>query len=539
MKICKIIAEDLEEYEYLKKFLSKYPIVLTQSIEISDEIPTLIVGWKTVKRLYSKQNIFDKEITNKLSWAYGKSEEENESRKLIEKFINAEIKKWLPQKISIFDTIFSDYTLNEFAELELSSEEKVYIFFDNDGIYINHNEKNFVVNIKSLSITSNDYKSEITNFLNKIKPILTSYKNVSKYVNLDNLNCFYTLENLMWAQYKQELTLDYFNLIPGFKINKYIPFIMSKIVKINLNVHEKGSLKRACKRDKITEWLCSREINFKSDFKKEGLKFRYDNTSKLTKIQYSNKRTLTGRMVATDKYNPQNLPKNTDDRSQIVSRFPDGKIVTFDYTSFETRISLYLCDDEFFIEKYRKKDMHLETARLIYNRENVTIEERDNAKIINHSILYGASKETIAKRLGNVNDIDEAIGKVRNFLFPLFKKSKEVSKSFTQYGYVINNWGTIVYPDKNYATFNNLVQSTATEILIDKIGEIKKILTNYKSEFIFQVHDSLVFDIHPEENDVIKILIKKVIKHGDMDFGINYSSGFNYKDLSIPLEIMD
>jgi len=538
VKICKIIAEDKIEYEYLKNFLSRYPVILTQEVNLEDDIPTLIISWKTVKRIFKNHNIFDKIIDDKISWAYSKKENEKESKELIEKFINETIKKWLPQKFELIDSIFINFTLEEFIKVELKAS-KTYVFFDNDGLYINNGEKNYIINLKSLDLTFGDAKKEVTTFINKIKPIIVSYKNISKYVNVDDVSCLYTLENLMWVQYRQELTMSYFDLIPGFNINKYIPFIMSKVVKINLNSDELKSLKRACKRDKITEWLSTREINFRQSFDKSGLKFRYNNENKLAKIEYSNKRTLTGRIVAIDKYNPQNLPKNTDDRAQIVSRFNGGKIVTFDYTSFETRISLYLCEDEDYIEKYRKKDMHLETARIIYKKNEITIEERENAKVINHSIMYGASIITLSKKLEGLPEVENIIYNVKLFLYPLMKKTKEFSRKFAQYGYVINNWGTIIYTDKNYAAFNNIVQSTATEIIIDKISEIKEILSNYKSSFLFQVHDSLVFDIHPEERGLIKKLIKNVIKYKDMDFGINYSVGFDYKNLSAPIEIIN
>jgi len=538
VKICKIIAEDKVEYDYLKTFLGKYPIELTQVVDLKCDVPILIVGWKTVKRIFTSHNIFDKVIDNRISWAYSKQENERESKDLIEKFINETIKKWLPQKFELIDSIFTNFTLKDFIDTELSVN-KTYVFFDNNGLYINNDEKNYIINLNSLELTFDDAKKEVTDFINKVKPIIVSYKNISKYVNIDDVSCLYTLENLMWVQYRQELTMSYFDLIQGFNINKYIPFIMSKVVKINLNNDELKSLKRACKRDKITEWLSTREINFRQNFDKSGLKFRYSNENKLAKIEYSNKRTLTGRIVAIDKYNPQNLPKNTDDRTQIVSRFNGGKIVTFDYTSFETRISLYLCEDEDYIEKYRKKDMHLETARIIYKKSKITVEERENAKIINHSIMYGASIETLSKRLEGLPEVENIIYNVKLFLQPLMKKTKEFSKKHVQYGYVINDWGTIVYADKNYAAFNNIVQSTATEIIIDKIGEIKKILSNYKSSFLFQVHDSLVFDIHPEERDLIKKLIKNVVKYKDMDFGINYSVGFDYKNLSVPIEIIN
>ena len=118
------------------------------------------------------------------------------------------------------------------------------------------------------------------------------------------------------------------------------------------------------------------------------------------------------------------------------------------------------------------------------------------------------------------------------------KKSDEIYEESKERGYVINPWGTIVRPEKEWAYFNNFIQSSAVEIIVDKLYQIKDFLRNYQSQFLFQVHDSLIFDIHPKESMIIRDLAKIIMYHKDMFFNISYSSGLDYKNLSNPIEIV-
>jgi DNA polymerase-1 len=277
--------------------------------------------------------------------------------------------------------------------------------------------------------------------------------------------------------------------------------------------------------------MSTRYVPFAYDFNR-NLNFIYRENVKLAKINYSNKRTLTGRITSKDNYNPQNLSKSNEERTKIISKFRNGRIYQFDYTSFEARIALYLSEDEEFIQRFYDKDLHSETARIIFESQDFTPEQRDIAKLVNHSILYGASEATILKKLEGQEYPIEKMLRVKEFLSPLFAKSKELMLQAENDGYIINKWGSIIKPEKSYAGFNNYIQSTASEIVIDKVCEIKALLKGYQSDFLFQVHDSLVFDIHPEEVFLVEKIAKTLSFHRGMMFSIDYKSGINYKDLS-------
>ena len=408
-----------------------------------------------------------------------------------------------------------------------------YIHFNNGAIYMRNGDSNFVVNVKSLWMTEESYRETLTEAINSMNCMVYSYDGIEEYTNLDTLGNIKALDIIRWIKYSVETTIKYFQIIPGIDISKYVPFLMSKIPleTLLLDEEEEVYFVRMCQRDKITRWMSNRFISFSYDFKK-NLNFIYRDNAKRAKINYSSKRTLTGRITSSDKYNPQNLSKSNEDRSMIISRFRAGQVYQFDYTSFEARIALYMCGDEDFIQEFYDKDLHYETAKIIFETDDFSAEQRDVAKLANMAIMYGASEATALKILDAYPEPYDKLRKIKNFLRPIFNKASEIVEQAKQNGYIINKWGSIIKPEKDFAGFNNYLQSTAAEIIVDKVFEIKSLLRGYRSQFMFQVHDSLVFDIHPEEHHLVEQIAKVMSYHRNMIFSINYKSGPNFKDLS-------
>lgn len=537
-RICKIIAESTEVVNDLKKFLGGYPVEITTHIPGDNyyEVPTLMVGWNLAKDNFPNQKINESIISDNLSWTY--SEYETKSVKgqtfyrNIEDFVNKNIKTWLPSNFILYDSIIYR-NLDEFIENYIDESILTYIHFNNGALYLRNADKNFIINAKNLWLTESNYRLELTNLLNKMNCIIYSHDHIEDYVDLDLLQDIKCLDIIRWVKHGVETPIKYFQIVPNVDISKYVPFLMSMIPIDNfeLDEEEKVFYSRMCLRDRITRWMSNRYVPFAYDFKK-NLDFVYRENAKLAKINYSTKRTLTGRITSKDKYNPQNLSKTNDERTKIISKFRNGRIYQFDYTSFEARIALYLSGDKEFIQRFYDKDLHSETARIIFENQDFTPEQRNVAKLVNHSILYGASEATVLKKLEGQGQPVEKMLRVKEFLRPLFEKSKELAQQADNDGYIINKWGSIIKPEKYYAGFNNYIQSTASEIVVDKVCEIKELIKNLKSDFLFQVHDSLVFDIHPDENYIVEDIVKMLQFHKGMLFSIDHKSGPNYKNLT-------
>lgn len=533
-QICNIIVEGDVDYNSIISFLGNYPVSISRNFpeETYFEVPTLVVGWNCVKNKFPNQNITEKKVLKNLFWSFSKSESEKTFFKDIESFFNESVIKWLPSNFKSYDFYLSKNSFEDFIKENINPIEKSFVYFYNGAMYINSDNKNFSINVKSMSIANVDFRKKITNALNSLNVICFSYDNFNEYVNIDEIKKITTIENLRWIKYGVETLDSYFNIIPNFKIQKYIPFLMSKINPIDLDLNEQKFYNRMCERDKITCWLSNREIAFSPSFINDKLDFKIRKNHKLARINFSNKRTITGRITSRDVYNPQNLDKKTDERKNIISRFENGNILVFDYISFETKIALYLSEDKEFIEEYYNDDLHYETAYVLYGIEDISFEQREFAKILNHSLLYGAGDETLLSKLSaEFKNPEEQLYKIKILLKPIIDKSEEIKEFYRTHGYIINPWGSIIRSDKIYASFNHYIQSYASEIMVDKLFEIKNFLKPFNTQFLFQVHDSLVFDLHPSEHFLIEKLSDILKYHKNMLFGVSYSIGTNYKEL--------
>lgn len=532
--ICNMVAVDDEDYQLLIQHLGNYPVKIQKEYIEQDSygVPTIIVGWNIIKEKFPNQNIFDKKLKDNLYWTYSHSEDKKLFLQEIEEFFYRQIKNWLPTEFIEYDSLFSSLSFYDFYSNNLNENMPLFVYFDSGALYLRNDGKNYIVNIKSLYLTEESFKKSITSFINYYKTIAFSYKNFCEYIDLDEIGEINTIENLRWVNMGVDTNEKYFHIIPNFDNRKYIPFFMSKLNSVSLDTEEQMFMKRMCQRDVATFWMSTREIAFSESFSNDKLDFKIRKGYKLSKIEYSNKRTITGRVVANDNYNPQNLQKDNQDRANIITRFDGGSILVYDYTSFETRISLFKCTDSDYREKYKDADLHYESAKILYQKNDISEQERDFCKTLNHAILYGAGEETLLKRMSIFSEPEYKLYLVKSFLAPLIKMANEMRNQYSSRGYLVNEWGSIVRIEKTHASFNNYIQSTASEIIVDKVWQIRELLKGKKSQFLFQVHDSMVFDVHPSEKGLIQEIGKALSMHKDMHFTLAYKVGSDYKNLS-------
>lgn len=530
--ICNLIVPKEDDFVILREYLGRYPIQIFREFpeDMYFEIPTMVFGWYSVKDKFPTHNIHDNQVTKNLFWNYSKSENEKEFFKRTEDFFAESVKKWLPSEFINHDSYLSEENLETFLEKNIDKGSKSFFYFNNGALYVYNAKKNYIINIKSFSGVEKNFKKVLTNIINEISPVIFSLQNIYDYVCIDEIKLLPAIDSLRWVKYSVETEENYLQIIPNFNIHKYVPVLMSRLNPIHLDYEEELFYGRMFERDKITCWLSSREIAFSEKFETDKLNFRIRKKHKLAKVHFSNKRTITGRIQARDDYNPQNLPKETKERENIISRFEGGQIIVFDYVSFEARIALQLIDDEKFKKEYLDKDLHNETAKVLFG-SLVTGDQRTFSKNINNSLLYGASEETLLLKISEFfNNPAEKLYRVREFLKPIITKADEIKTLNNTQGYLKSPWGYIVRADKKHASFNNYMQMYASEIVIDKTIELREFLSKYKSQYLFQVHDSIVFDISPDEIFLIDEIKNRLSIHDKMTFTVDCSTGPNYKD---------
>jgi hypothetical protein len=536
IKVCKILPYSSDDIDYISTHYGDFALDVIDSIDVNnvENTPTLILGWNTVKEMYPKQSILSSKIEDNLFWTFSLNEKEEKSKSDIKSFLEYSIKKFFYKKPISYDAII-DGELKEFLFKNINKEVRSFIYFHKNVCYIHNESDTYTISIPSLNFVGKDSKKILTGLINKIECTLFSYYNSVKYVYIDQLRDVMTTENIFWSKYSHYIEPKDFNKIfLGKNMYRYIPILM-KIIRSNHKVtkDELNSCMRQTVKDKTTSWLSTNKIYFNANFKvPDGVRSTWDDGKKYLMLRYSDKRTITGRINCVDSFNPQMLPKDSDIRNQIISRYEGGNIIVFDYKSFETRLSMYLSRDEEFILKNMNSDLHYNTAKAMFGDVEITKKHRKVAKDVNHAILYGGGDKLIKNIISKIENYDEdtCLNNVKAFLSPILTTSEYINNVYKELGYIINPFGTLIKPNKSYAAFNNYVQSTATEIVVDKIQELKLWIKNSKSSFMFQVHDSFVMDIHPDDINSIGQITNILSKYNDMVFDIDFSSGKNYME---------
>ena len=239
--------------------------------------------------------------------------------------------------------------------------------------------------------------------------------------------------------------------------------------------------------------------------------------------------TSTGRLSSSEP-NLQNIPTRDDEgknlRKIFVSKFEKGKIISADYNQIELRLLADMSGEEKLIESYREgKDIHRITASHIFGVDlsEVTSAQRRDAKAVNFGIIYGISdyglsqniKSSRAKAKDYINSYFSRYPKVKQFMDNNIAFAREHGYSITKFGR-IRKIPEISSSKYNIRTFGERVamnmplQGTASDIIklamIKVFNALKK--ENLKSQLILQIHDELIIDTYPGEEEKVKSILK-------------------------------
>lgn len=412
-----------------------------------------------------------------------------------------------------------DYFVNK-DKIELEKSNIVFCFSDKNMLYLKSGNRMISINLESLYFGTGQYKSFLSTILKDKFVVFPNYKLANKIFHKDVLDKTILLDNIL------RIKNDKFDILSFIqkevKEENYFN-ILNEIERIfngfeKLNEEEKRCYKNLLIKDLATNILCDSLVF--SDIEIKNFK-RQENNLYAKKIEYSDKRALTGRIICVDKFNIQLLPKADELRTHIVSRFKNGSLVNFDYSSFETMLSMYLTFNNDFIKDFSEKDMHFEIAKKIFERDDIDNEQRVFAKKINHAIVYGAGKKTILDILRDFKNSEEIFNKINQVLKPILDNREVLIKEFKNKEYIKNYFGTFIFPQKEYAIYNNYVQSTAADIIVRKIIEVNEILKGCHSKILTSVHDSIMVDMHPNEEFLIEEIVEKMSKVNDFSLKIS------------------
>ena len=245
---------------------------------------------------------------------------------------------------------------------------------------------------------------------------------------------------------------------------------------------------------------------------------------------YNQALTATGRLSSV-KPNLQNIPIRTERGREIRRAFipsrPDGVILSADYSQIELRLMAHMSGDPDFIDAFRQgRDIHSATASKIFGipEEELTKEQRGRAKTANFGIIYGISSFGLSQRLNIpraeskklIEDYFRSYPKVKEYMTGMTEMAKKDGYVTTLYGrrrYLpdINSRNQVVRGLAERNAVNAPIQGSAADIIKVAMISLWKRLQNenLKSKMVLQVHDELVFDVFPGEEEILSVIVKE------------------------------
>lgn len=250
--------------------------------------------------------------------------------------------------------------------------------------------------------------------------------------------------------------------------------------------------------------------------------------------EYMQTVAATGRLSSNNP-NLQNIPIRTERGRQVrkafIPRNEDYLILAADYSQIELRIIASLSEEDNMIDAFkRKEDIHASTASRVFNVpiEEVTREQRDQAKTVNFGIIYGVSAFGLSRQTGlSRSESKELIDtyyktypRLRNYISEQIQFARDEGYVKTvlerrRYLKDINARNQMVRAAAERNAVNAPIQGSAADIIkIAMIHIFKKLEAgNFKSKMLLQVHDELVFDAYKPELEKLKKLVKEEMEN--------------------------
>ncbi|MBR0351383.1 MAG: DNA polymerase I [Clostridia bacterium] len=261
----------------------------------------------------------------------------------------------------------------------------------------------------------------------------------------------------------------------------------------------------------------------------EGLKPYINPKTKRIHSFFHQTITATGRISSTEP-NLQNIPTRFELGKRVRKIFKPAENCVYidsDYSQIELRVLAHISGDKHMIEAFQNnEDIHKQAASKVFKTpiDEVTKEQRSNAKAVNFGIVYGISDYGLSEQLGisvkkakqYIEEYLEQYSGIKEFMINITESAKEkgyVETLFHRRRYIpelkSNNY--MVRQFGSRAAMNTPIQGTAADIMkiamINVFKEIKK--RNLKSKIVLQVHDEMMIEAPTCEVEEVKQIVKE------------------------------
>lgn len=244
--------------------------------------------------------------------------------------------------------------------------------------------------------------------------------------------------------------------------------------------------------------------------------------------------TQTGRLSSVDP-NLQNIPIRLEQGRLIRKAFTpshdDAVLLSSDYSQIELRVLAHISGDEHLIAAFKEgADIHTSTAMRVFGiekPEDVTANDRRNAKAVNFGIVYGISDFGLSNNLGiprkqakayidtyferypGIKDYMERVvreAKDKGYVETLFKRRRQLPD--------INSRQFNVRSFAERTAINSPIQGSAADILKIAMINLDQALVagGFESKMLLQVHDEIVLEVPNHELAAVKELVKETME---------------------------
>ena len=245
----------------------------------------------------------------------------------------------------------------------------------------------------------------------------------------------------------------------------------------------------------------------------DGLLKQANSDTHRVHTSYHQALTATGRLSSTDP-NLQNIPVREEIGRQIRKAFiaPQGRVLlAADYSQIELRLMAHFSQDEALVDAFNHgQDVHRRTAAEVLGvaLEDVTSDQRRQAKAVNFGLLYGMSEFGLTRQLGFSRE--ESRGYIAKYfqrypgVLDYMERTRQIAR---EQGFVETILGRRLYtPDimasnkmikqaAERAAINAPLQGSAADIIKMAMIAVDQMLPKDQAKMLLQVHDELVFEV--------------------------------------------
>ena len=264
----------------------------------------------------------------------------------------------------------------------------------------------------------------------------------------------------------------------------------------------------------------------------EGIKPYINNKTKRIHSFFHQTITATGRISSTEP-NLQNIPTRFELGKQLRKVFKPADeclYIDADYSQVELRVLAHISNDEHMVQAFNNgEDIHRQAASKVFNTpiDEVTKEQRSNAKAVNFGIVYGISDFGLGEQLHisrkkakqYIEQYLEQYSGIKNFMDNVVEQAKEngyVETLFKRRRYIpeLKSSNYMVRQFGSRAAMNTPIQGTAADIMkIAMINVLKELKSrNMKSKIVLQVHDEMMIEATLDEVEDVKEILQKCME---------------------------